>query len=171
MKKKLHKLLPVISVLVTGCTAYQFPASGQAPVEVERHRDIRVIERPAGAPSALPDTTSNAQRMLFELASRQETDNPELAAATIERVLRVNPRSAQAYLRLAQLRVQINQLEVAEQLALKALTYANYESYSNNSWFKLEVWRLLLSIRKAQNNTQGVKEAETQIEKLLIRQG
>ncbi len=87
-----------------------------------------------------------------------------MAEATVERALRVSPKSAKAYLKLAQIKLESNQSKEAEQLALKALSLAQYQSATDKSTFFKSAWRVIYDARKTLGNNKGAEEAFNQLQ-------
>ncbi len=69
------------------------------------------------------------------------------AASNVERALHIQPRSAVAYKRLAEIHLAQKRYREAEQWAKKALQYANFSSYTRTAVFQNAVAVL---IRRAQ---------------------
>jgi tetratricopeptide (TPR) repeat protein len=76
---------------------------------------------PRSAPQISSKPTSGTVLALLSQAKEQEkAGNPEKAAAVLERALRIEPRNAQLWYRLALLRLQQGQLDLARSLAAKS---------------------------------------------------
>jgi len=84
----------------------------------------------------------------------------ESATATIERAIRIEPRNATLYYKLALLRLEQNKPKLAEGLAKKSALLA-----SGDNSLKKHSWLLIAKARDMQNNPQGAQEARAQAEK------
>ncbi|MFZ4504648.1 MAG: hypothetical protein ACOYM1_11945 [Methylovulum sp.] len=91
------------------------------------------------------------------LAANQNTEHGHLqnATATIERAIRIEPRNATLYYKLALLRLQEARPRLAEDLAKKSAILA-----SNDTRLKKHSWLLIARARKLQNNFEGAKAAQ-----------
>ena len=88
----------------------------------------------AGAPEVLPapptysnesvSTSRTVLALLDQATVQQQSGSPEKAAATLERALRIEPRNARLWHRLALIRFQQGQYTQAESLAAKSSTLA-----------------------------------------------
>lgn len=77
-------------------------------------------------------------------------------AATIERALRIDPRNAQLWHRLAATRLEQGQPQQAEQLALKSNALS-----AGDTALRLRNWRLVAKARWTMNDAAGARAAET----------
>ncbi|MCF8007310.1 MAG: hypothetical protein K9K84_07860 [Methylovulum sp.] len=91
------------------------------------------------------------------LAANQNTEHGNLqnATATIERAIRIEPRNATLYYKLALLRLQEARPRLAEDLAKKSAILA-----SNDTRLKKHSWLLIARARELQNNLEGAKAAK-----------
>lgn len=77
------------------------------------------------APHISTNPTSGTVLALLSQAKEQEqAGNPEKAAAVLERALRIEPRNAELWYRLALLRLQQGQLDLAKSFASKSTALA-----------------------------------------------
>jgi hypothetical protein len=90
------------------------------------------------------------------LASSQnsQSGNIEAASAAIERAIRIEPRNATLYYKLALLRLKESKPRLAEDLAKKAALLA-----SNDAQLKRHSWLLVARAREMQGDLKGGKEA------------
>jgi Flp pilus assembly protein TadD len=103
---------------------YEFPENQPQTPEGESTESPQVMEGPATYSN---ESTSNSPTVvaLLDQASKQEqSGSPERAAATLERALRIEPKNARLWHRLAVLRFQQGQYTLAESLAAKSSTLA-----------------------------------------------
>ena len=79
----------------------------------------------------------------------------DAASATLERALRIDPRNARLWHRLAAIRLQQGRAAQAEQLALKsnALSAGDRDLRASN-------WALVARARWARDDAEGAREAE-----------
>lgn len=96
------------------------------------------------------------------LAANKNTDQGKIDSATtsIERAIRIEPRNAALYYKLAVLRLEQNKPRLAEGLAKKSALLA-----SGDKQLKKHSWLLIAKARDMQNNPEGAKEARAQAEK------
>jgi len=80
--------------------------------------------------------------------------NIESATTTIERAIRIEPRNATLYYKLALLRLKQSKPHLAEDLAKKAALLA-----SNDTQLKKHSWLLVARAREMQGDLKGGKEA------------
>jgi tetratricopeptide (TPR) repeat protein len=83
-----------------------------------------------------------------------QSGNIEAATATIERAIRIEPRNATLYYKLALLRLKQSKPRLAEDLAKKAALLA-----SNDTQLKKHSWLLIARAREMQGDFKGGKAA------------
>ncbi len=90
------------------------------------------------------------------LAANQnsKSGNVESATTTLERAIRIEPRNATLYYKLALLKLKQSQPRLAEDLAKKAALLA-----SNDTQLKKHSWLLIARAREVQGDLKGGKEA------------
>lgn len=140
----------LIAVFVTGCVLPYSPGSGievdDSGLQVDPFYNVPDLRTEGIYDEAYPDATddlvtSRSLRSAPHLSSgptsqtviallgqakrQQENGYPERAAAVLERALRIEPKNAQLWHRLALLRLQQGQLALAENLAAKSSVLAN----------------------------------------------
>lgn len=128
-----------------------------------------VIERHMPAePEPFDDSPLySAEVQLLEDAKRYaDAGNLQLASASVERVLRINPRSAPALFQLAKLRLAQNAPREAEQLLLKAIAGSGYDRRSQDQRFQLQLWELVVQARKALRDVSGAQDAQARVDAL-----
>ena len=96
------------------------------------------------------------------LAANQnsKSGNVESATTTIERAIRIEPRNATLYYKLALLRLKQSKPRLAEDLAKKAALLA-----SNDTQLKKHSWLLVARAREVQGDLKGGKEARAMADK------
>jgi tetratricopeptide (TPR) repeat protein len=136
----------------------------RAPEPVIQKHTIEELEFAQPAPQSRTQSAENRLYAQAELhANAAEFDKAEVA---IERALRINPYSPSGYLRLAELHSRNQDWKGAEQLALKAISYAHYHPAAQRTSLKRAAWELILEARQAQGNTSGAREAQQKIDEL-----
>lgn len=86
--------------------------------------------------------------------------NIDSAVASIERAIRIEPRNATLYYKLALLRLDQSKPRLAEDLARKAALLA-----VNDNKIKKHSWLLIAKARELQNNVPGAAKAKAEAEK------
>jgi hypothetical protein len=96
------------------------------------------------------------------IAANQNSNsgNVESATTTIERAIRIEPRNATLYYKLALLKLKQSKPRLAEDLAKKAALLA-----SNDAQLKKHSWLLVARAREIQGDLKGGKEARTKANK------
>ncbi len=84
----------------------------------------------------------------------------EAATTTIERAIRIEPRNATLYYKLAVFRLKQSKPKLAEDLAKKALLLA-----TNDAALKKHSWLLVARARELLGDMNGSREAQTQADK------
>jgi len=97
------------------------------------------------------------------LAATQNTTNGNLesASATIERAIRIEPRNANLFYKLALIRIKQSKPRLAEDLAKKSALLA-----ANDITLKKHSWLLIAHARELQKNFKGAKEARAKANRL-----
>lgn len=96
------------------------------------------------------------------MAANENTQNGNLdsAVSSIERAIRIEPRNATLYYKLAVLRLKQSKPRLAEDLARKAAILA-----ANDNALKKHSWLLIANARELQNNIDGAKKAKIEASK------
>jgi tetratricopeptide (TPR) repeat protein len=138
--KKIYLVL-LGSLLMHGCATVSPPSPTVENDGIQVHEegveidpfyqvpDADPQERPSNsirsAPKISSKPTSGTVLALLSQAKEQEkSGNPEKAAAVLERALRIEPKNPQLWYRLALLRLQQGQLDLARSLAAKSSALA-----------------------------------------------
>ena len=100
------KIIIVLSLLLSACTS--------SPQRYDPYMDI----------SSEQDTSRATSSLLAKVDVQESAQNWEQAAALLERALRIQPRDAQLWHRLAQVRLQQGQYQLAASLAQKSSALA-----------------------------------------------
>ncbi|MBL4794148.1 MAG: tetratricopeptide repeat protein [Pseudomonadales bacterium] len=177
MNIQLHfSLVRVLSLLflfvsgLPGCsTSPQYQATpAMQKAQLEKKISSSVVK--PKQPTIHQNTFSEAVNSLLSLASnQQEATDYAGAAASIERALRINPKSTEAYHRLAEVRLEQGRFGEAEQLARKAMSYVNFGNHIQNDEFKAGLWYLISVARSRGGNKTGAEKALLEAHKLEMR--
>ena len=126
----------------------QNPPSEQTPPPAKSERPPR---KAPPATAASPAVTA----LLQEAEASSASGSLDEAAATLERAIRIQPRNAQLWHKLAEIRLQQHQPGLAEDLAKKS----NVLSQDNKTLVR-ENWTLIGAARRKKGDTQGAAEAD-----------
>ncbi|RIZ67916.1 MAG: hypothetical protein D0528_09700 [Methylococcales bacterium] len=132
----------------------QQPPSEPVVVEEPKPEPV-VIQPPAFEPLQKFPPLSPAVGVLASAANQSsQSGNVEAATTTIERAIRIEPRNATLYYKLALLKLKQSKPRLAEDLAKKAALLA-----SNDANMKKHSWLLIARAREVQGDIEGGKEA------------
>ncbi|UOA08418.1 tetratricopeptide repeat protein [Methylobacter sp. S3L5C] len=116
---------------------------------------------PAFAPLETFSPLSPAVNALALAANQNsKAGNIESATTTIERAIRIEPRNATLYYKLALLKLKDSKPRLAEDLAKKAAILAN-----NDTPLKKHSWLLVARAREMQGDLNGGKDARAKADK------
>lgn len=154
----------------------QPPASEQTPTppKPKPEAPVQPTVKPTPAPPPPPPPSPPFQPLetfaplspavgALVVAANQnsKTGNIESATTTIERAIRIEPRNATLYYKLALLRLKQSKPRMAEDLAKKSALLA-----SGDTRLKKHSWLLIAKAREMQKNYQGAKEARAKADGL-----
>ncbi|MGD8560201.1 MAG: tetratricopeptide repeat protein [Gammaproteobacteria bacterium] len=100
------------------------PPPDQAAEEGEATGEVEVLPGPPTFSNESVTTSRTVLALLDRASQQQQSGQPEKAAAILERALRIEPRNARLWHRLALIRFQQGQYTQAESLAAKSSTLA-----------------------------------------------
>lgn len=161
-----HAGVGAVCVLAGACAG----SPANVPVPVEDRDDSSPAEpAPVTVPQAAPAAASGRERvetlpvapavvaLLAESDRRLGSGQPESAAATIERALRIAPADPLLWYRLARIRYSQGRWSDAEALARKSISLAagKDELLSAN-------WILIAAAREGLGDMRGAREAKEQ---------
>jgi tetratricopeptide (TPR) repeat protein len=144
--------------------------AGEQPRITQSLEPTQKIQEPSQEPVTLtpfePLETSASMSPAVDalvLAANQNSSsgNIEVASATIERAIRIEPRNANLYYKLALVRLKQSKPRLAEDLAKKSALLA-----ANDSTLKKHSWLLIAHARELQSNFKGAKEARAKADRL-----
>ncbi len=127
-----------------------------------RETEVRVYEyaAPAAAP-AMPTQGAAVVALLGNADTQAQAGNLGAAVATLERALRIEPRNAYLWNRLAGLRLQQGRYAMAADLAAKSNSLA-----ASNTALKRDNWRLIARARRAAGDVDAARAAQQQADQL-----
>jgi predicted Zn-dependent protease len=168
MFSSVHQRLAFVLVAATlaGCvTPRPFEPSGSSatlPTESTATPQTQAAgSAESSAPAPLPEpqrprTLTPATRALVTQAQTQlNGGNPALAAATVERALRIEPDNPLLWIELAKIRQHEGNEAQAENLARKALTMAVGDNKTQAA-----AWRVIADSYRARGRNPEAREAE-----------
>jgi len=127
-----------------------------------RETEVRAYEyaAPAAAP-AMPIQGAAVVALLDNADAQAQAGELGAAAATLERALRIEPRNAYLWSRLAALRLRQGRYGMAADLAAKSNSLA-----ASNRALKRDNWRLIARARRAAGDADGARAAQQQADQL-----
>ncbi len=150
---------PVAKTVPPPVAPAEEPASAPAPpVEAP---PTRVAQAPAPAPSApsdkplIPGLPPAADALARQAEQQRQTGDYAGAAASLERSLRVAPREAYLWNRLARVRMEQGLSAQAGQLAARSNDLAGSQAS-----IKKDNWRIIAESKRRAGDTAGASEAE-----------
>ena len=152
----MKRLAAVLVVFLSACTSApqrSLPpvVEGAGPTTEAPGGPVPQREETPPAPS-----TGGAVLALLDRADHYRSAGDAAGeAATIERALRIDPRNAQLWHRLASTRLEQGQPQQAEQLALKSNALS-----AGDAALQLRNWRLVAKARWTMNDAAGARAAE-----------
>lgn len=133
-----------------------FPAQ-TAPLTQQRFESQPLETKPAPQAAPPPRPQSPAVVALLDNANRQAgSGNLDNAAAALERALRIEPRNAGLWQRLADIRLRQKQPDQAESLALKSNTLAVGDAATQAG-----NWRIIAKARRLRGDATGAAQADS----------
>jgi tetratricopeptide (TPR) repeat protein len=125
------------------------------PNEVEVHKGgIGQTAKPLAPVQASADPPA-VLALLQEADASSASGRLDNAAATLERAIRIQPRNALLWQKLAEVRLQQHQPGLAEDLAKKSNIYAK-----DNKVLLSKNWSIIANARREKGDVQGSGEAE-----------
>ena len=168
-------LLTLLAVILSACAPPQ--ATRPAPDEPRGEERVDPVSppapdtRPAIARDPEPDRPrangSDAVLALMGEADRQlVSGDPEAAAATLERALRIDARDARLWQRLAVVRLEQGEPQQAEAMAVRSngVARGNRELMARN-------WRIIAEARRMAGDEAGAREADARANALAGEAG
>jgi predicted Zn-dependent protease len=139
----------------------------EQPAQAEAVKPVPPPEpEPPKAPEALKPLEKFAPQspavgsLVMAANENSQSGNQDSAVASIERAIRIEPRNATLYYKLAVLRLKQSKPRLAEDLARKAVLLA-----VNDNTLKKHSWLLIANARELQNNVAGANKAKAEAAK------
>ena len=147
---KFLKTIALITVFVMMASCVGQSGPDQIPVVDHSDQRVKPSQRSADSEAGLPETEaaspdtgtpgSSAVTALLTRAGQQKSERHYAqAGATLERAVRVSPRSAEIYYQLAEIRLLQEDRQQAQQLCLKAVVLAGHSSRMQKRCSALEL--------------------------------
>jgi len=99
---------------------YEFPPTTPEGTEGENPPPMNILEGPDTYSNEATSSSRTVVALLDQASKQVESGSPERAAATLERALRIEPKNARLWHRLAIIRYQQGKYSLAESLAAKS---------------------------------------------------
>jgi tetratricopeptide (TPR) repeat protein len=171
MRKTLDQTLVVtVAVLLAACSGPVQRRGPPAPVQHRGQAEVAPADTDRGGadlsayvPPTRPRVARPASAKAVQVLSRRADEQARggdlgAAVASLERALRIEPRNATVWYRLARVRADQGDYTLAEELARKSISLAS--AYDLD--LKRNNWELIAGARRAQGNVTGAREAEQQ---------
>ena len=141
------------------------PAEQPKPAEIVKPIAPPVPEPPKEPEALVPLEIFAPQSpavgsLVMSANENSQGGNQDSAVSSIERAIRIEPRNATLYYKLAVLRLKQSKPRLAEDLARKAALLA-----VNDNALKKHSWLLIANARELQKNVAGAKKAKAEAEK------
>ena len=163
----------MVVMLATGCST-SAQRSAPAPVEEVDLKSSTVRKGAVAAPAQEANVVAyraprvvalQHDNVVFELVEeaekqRQQGDFPG-AAATLERALRIEPRNAHLWNRLARIRLEQGRFDIAGDLAAKSNALVG-----DNPVLKRDNWLIIAKARRDAGDSAGARAAERKAQSL-----
>ncbi len=113
------------------------------------------VVRYTAPPPAAPELPAAASSLAAQAEKQRERGDYVAAAATLERAIRIQPREAYLWNRLARVRLDQNNYDQAGSLAQKSNTLSK-----DQDQIKQDNWGMIATTRRAAGDQSGAQEAE-----------
>ena len=123
------------------------PQTSPAPKSVERP--------PKRPPPPAPSTSPALLALMQEAEAESASGNLDNAAANLERAIRIQPRNAELWQKLAEVRLKQHQPGLAEDLAKKSNVLAK-----GNAALVRKNWAIIAEARRKKGDAEGAAEAD-----------
>ncbi len=144
----------LVSLVVSACgtPAGQIPPVYESTGAAERDTEQQDVPLTPNGTDA-PDTDSATLALLNQSERARNSGNHVEAVAYVERAIRLNPRQADLWLRLARLHLAEQELEAAIQYANKTIALAG----NRMDWVK-QAWLVIADAREGQGDHAAARE-------------
>ena len=140
------------------------PGTGAGAVVVDPLPGAEAARPPEALPAPTPEPPSIAPAALALAAQSDQAraeGNLRLAGLQLERALRIAPRDAGLWNRLAQVRLEQQEFQQAERMADRSLQLG-----SADRALSLSNWRIIARAREAVGDTEGARRALEEVRRL-----
>jgi tetratricopeptide (TPR) repeat protein len=178
---KTFRLIIPLLLSLSGCAVITGPApvedrdtntspgtASQPAATAEEDTDVQVYPAESSPWRTQPPATEGSQgavdKLLAEASIQQRNSQPVEAAALLERALRIEPRNADIWYRLARVRMTQGQYRQAAALAAKSNSLA-----SKNLPMQARNWRLIAQARERLGQGTAAREALQKAKELESR--
>jgi len=158
-------LMPLlVALLATGCSnppRHTAPAPAPPPVEPRpaaepKGAEVQAYRPPQQVVLARPQPARAVQVLMDRADDQRRAGDPAAAAASLERALRIEPRNARLWNRLAHVRMQLSEFDRVEQFAAKSNALAG-----SDDGLRADNWQLIADSRAARGDKRGAAQARS----------
>ena len=118
------------------------------------------VEDDSAVEGKLSDELSAVEKLINTGESQRQKGDYIAAAGTLERALRLAPRSPEAYIELSQVKLAQHAFQKAIQLAEKALIFIPKNQMASSRYMRRQAWSIVAKSRYSLGDLAGAKEAE-----------
>ncbi len=130
-------------------------ANAPVPVKAAPPPPPPPVVKYTAPPPAAPELPAAASSLAAQAEKQRERGDYVAAAATLERAIRIQPREAYLWNRLARVRLDQNNYDQAGSLAQKSNTLSK-----DQDQIKQDNWGMIAATRRAAGDQSGAQEAE-----------
>lgn len=158
----------ILTLLLTGCSTHPIRQGNPSPSNTEPSKTSpssdQTIAPPVTAAPAEPlpapvvksfSLMPASSALVTQAHAQLATKNTMLAAATIERALRIEPNNPLLWIEYAQVRMSEQNFFQAESMGRKAVLLANGDAKTQSN-----AWRVVANCLRAQNKTVEAQQAD-----------
>lgn len=136
--------------------AKDIPEPEVAPQQAGGDDGVEIVAYQAPRQVRPEPVTSGAVKGLLQKADKQRQAGDRMgAASSLERALRIEPRNAHLWNRLARVRLEQKQFSQAADLAAKSNSLA-----ASDRWLRQDNWRLISQAKRGSGDLDGARAAE-----------
>ncbi len=110
---------------------------------------------PSPAPAPQPQQSPAVVALLSDAEQSRNAGDYRAAQGSLQRAQRIAPRDAEVYYSLAVTHMELEDFDLAEQVALKGVSVAQ-----NNAYQLRRLWQLIAKIRLRAGDPEGSRQAE-----------
>jgi len=135
------------------------PEAASEPAIATPLPDSAPLPTPAPSPAPVPQTDSRQSPAVIALLSDAEQSRSagdyRAAQGSLQRAQRIAPRDPEVYYSLALTHMELEDYDLAEQVALKGVSVAQGNHYQSQ-----RLWKLIAKIRLRAGDPEGAQQAE-----------